>query len=74
MLLTIVERRSRYTLEKLLPCKKARVVANAIIGLLDPIREFVHSITFDNSSEFAFHEIASEALNTDAYFAHPYYS
>ena len=74
VLLTIVERRSRYTVAKLLPCKKASVVANAIIELLHPIKEFVHSITFDNGSEFAFHETVSKALGADAYFAHPYSS
>jgi len=74
VLLTIVERRSRYTVAKLLPCKKASVVSNAISELLYPIKEFVHSITFDNGPEFAFHEIVSEALDADAYFAHPYSS
>lgn len=74
VLLTIVERRSRYTVAKLLPCKKAGIVADAIIKLLYPIKRFVHTITFDNGSEFAFHEIVSKALDTNAYFAHPYSS
>ncbi len=38
VLLTLVERRSRYTLAKLLPNKKASVVAQAIIELLEPVK------------------------------------
>jgi len=73
-LLTVVDRCSRYTLAKLLPNKKANVVAKAIIELLHPVRQSVHSITVDNGSEFAFHESISKALNTKVYFAHPYAS
>lgn len=74
VLLTVVERRSRYTLAKLLPNKKSDVVALAIIKLLEPVKEFVHSITFDNGSEFAYHESVSKALDTSVYFDHPYFS
>jgi len=74
VLLTLVERRSRYTLAKLLPNKKASVVSQAIIELLEPIKESVLSVTFDNGSEFAFHQKIANELSTNAYFAHPYAS
>ena len=74
ILLTLVERHSRYTLAKLLPNKKASVVSKAIIELLEPIKEFVFSVTFDNGSEFAFHEKIVDELSINAYFAHPYAS
>ena len=34
----------------------------------------VHSITFDNGSEFAGHETIAKILKTQIYFAHPYKS
>lgn len=74
VLLTIVDRCSRYTFAKLLPNKRATVVSSAIIELLKPVKKHVHSITVDNGSEFAFHEKVAEALNTNIYFAHPYSS
>ena len=69
VLLTIVDRCSRYTFAKLIPNKKAKTVTAAIIELLYPIRQNVYSITFDNGSEFAYHKKISTALSTRVYFA-----
>lgn len=38
------------------------------------IKEYVHTITSDNGSEFARHEEISVELNVDFFFAHPYSS
>jgi IS30 family transposase len=42
--------------------------------LLDPIKAFVKTITFDNGKEFTLHEKIAEALDCDTYFAKPYSS
>ena len=55
-----------------MPRKHAEVVRDAIVQLLLP--EKVHTITFDNGKEFAFHAGIKEALGSDNYFAHPYHS
>jgi IS30 family transposase len=47
---------------------------NAIIKLLRPEKTSIHTLTFDNGKEFAYHSKIKEALGADNYFAHPYYS
>lgn len=42
--------------------------------MLNPYRDELHTITFDNGKEFAYHEQIAEALNVETYFAHPYHS
>jgi IS30 family transposase len=39
-----------------------------------PYKNFVHSITSDNGSEFYEHKLIAEKLDADYYFAHPYSS
>lgn len=73
-ILTIVDRCSRYVFAKLLPDKKAKTVMDAIIELLSPVIDNVHTITVDNGMEFAWHEKIAHQLNTKVYFAHPYAS
>ena len=46
----------------------------AIIKLLLPEKEQLHTITFDNGKEFAYHAQIKKALDADNYFAHPYHS
>ncbi len=74
VLLTLVERKSLFTLSAKLPRKTARNVSNAMIRLLRPYREKVHTLTFDNGSEFTEHERVGKALDADTYFAAPYAS
>lgn len=74
VLVTLAERVSKKTLIAHVPSKHARVVTNAIIQLLEPEKANLHTITFDNGKEFAYHAQIKEALNTDTYFAHPYHS
>ncbi|MFQ5344701.1 MAG: IS30 family transposase, partial [Mariprofundus sp.] len=54
--------------------KTAKLVADAEIRLLSPIREKVHTITKDNGLEFCDHARVAEAIKADIYFARPYAS
>ena len=56
------------------PNKAADIVANTTIKILNPYKNFVHSVTADNGFEFRSHEKISNSLNSEFYFAHPYSS
>jgi transposase, IS30 family len=71
---TVVDRVSKFTLIKNLESKHAELVADAVIDLLMPYKDKVHTITGDNGKEFAQHERIATQLDTDFYFAHPYSS
>lgn len=71
---TLAERKTRFYLVKRVDSKHADVVKDALIDMLKPYKDDVHTITFDNGGEFAKHEAVAEALDADAYFAHPYSS
>jgi IS30 family transposase len=73
-LLTIVERKSKYTLIQRLSYKRSQLVANATINLLAPIREKIFTITSDNGKGFSEHQRISKRLTAKIYFAHPYHS
>ncbi len=73
-LVTLVERQSRFTLFKKVASKRAAVVREALVELLEPYKEQTHTITFDNGKEFAEHEQVAAAWGADTYFAHPYAS
>lgn len=74
VLVTLSERKNKLYLVKRVLSKKADVVKDAIIEMLTPYKEHVHTITFDNGGEFAGHEAIAKALDTKTYFAHPYSS
>jgi IS30 family transposase len=71
-LVSLVERKSRYTLLQPVTQRLANLVADATISLLHPLADFVHTITGDNGKEFAEHVRMAEILKTNFYFAHPY--
>lgn len=73
-IVTITERKSKLTLIRKVKRKTADFVCQAIIDLLQPIKEIVHTITADNGKEFTNHTDVSRALKADIYFAHPYAS
>ena len=54
--------------------KQPDKVAEQIIQLLMPFKEWVLTLTSDNGIEFAWHEHIAKALETQFYFAHPYHS
>lgn len=74
VLVTMVERKSRYTLIALVDSKEAAVVTEGMLRALRPYRDKVETMTFDNGKEFAYHAHLAEQLEANAYFAHPYHS
>lgn len=74
VLVTLADRVSKKTLIAQIPSKHAEVVTAAIIKLLEPEKKHLHTITFDNGKEFAYHAQIKKALGSDNYFAHPYHS
>ena len=54
--------------------KRADLVEEAIVQLLEPLKKWVHTITADNGKEFANHENIAARLGTKFYFADPYSS
>lgn len=73
-LLTLVERKTLYTVIVPLKGKNADQLRQAAIEVLTPFKDRVLTVTFDNGKEFAEHEKMAEALEADIYFAHPYAS
>lgn len=74
VLVTLVERKSRYTLAAPLPRRTSAAVGKAVIDLLRPHKERCKTITFDNGKEFADHGFIGKCLGAKVYFAHPYCS
>ena len=74
VLVTIVERVTKFTLACRAISKSAAHVTAATIALLAPFKAAVRSITADNGKEFAHHEQIAKSLKCDVYFAHPYCS
>ncbi len=73
-LLTLVERKSLYTVIVRLSGKHAQPLAEAAVQGMQDIADKVHTITFDNGLEFAQHEQIARQLAAKIYFAHPYCS
>lgn len=73
-LVTVVERKTLFTLVAPVADKSAEAVTQATIELLLPYADWVHTITADNGKEFAYHERIAAALDAKVYFAHPYHS
>ncbi len=72
VLLTLVDRKTLYTIIVKLDSKRASEVAKAVVKVLYPLKQRIKTITFDNGLEFAEHEIMSKKLEAQIYFAHPY--
>jgi len=73
-LVTLVERRSKYTLIGQVRQKISVEVKKEIVRLLAPHKEQVQTITYDNGREFTAHELINESLDCQSYFAKPYHS
>ena len=73
-LVSIVERKSRFTLVGKVERKETNAVSQKTMDLLSPFSDYVITITGDNGKEFAGHETVSKFLESDFYFAHPYSS
>jgi len=74
VLVTLVERKSRYTLAYPLPSRRSAGVTQAIVDLLRPHRQACKTLTLDNGKEFAEHEFIASCLKAKVYFAQPYCS
>jgi len=70
-LVTVVERKSLFTLCAPVLQKTAEAVQQAIIRLLTPVAHQVQTLTFDNGSECMQHEKMAAALKAKTYFATP---
>ena len=73
-LLTLVERKTLYTVIARLEGKHADLLAQAAVKGMQAHKGQVHTITFDNGLEFACHEQIAAGVGADIYFAHPYCS
>lgn len=68
-IVTVTERKTRFTLMQKVTRKTSRAVGDALIELLQPYP--VLTLTVDNGKEFMEHQRVSQALQADIYFAHP---
>ena len=73
-LVTLVERKSLYTVIQPVIRKTAEAVHRAVVEGLSPYIDRVHTLTYDNGREFADHAGMARDLDTRIYFAHTYAS
>ena len=74
-IVTLIERStSMLFMRKLKKGKNAKDLARTVIHLLSPFKEQVKSITTDNGTEFACHEMIGKSLGVTICFADPYAS
>ncbi|RYZ91246.1 MAG: IS30 family transposase [Proteobacteria bacterium] len=74
VLVTMVERKSCYTLIALADNEEALEVTGPLLEALKGHRDKVETMTSDNGKEFALHGLLADLLDARAYFAHPYHS
>lgn len=73
--MTLAERKSRYSIARILLDRKGEHVTPAIIKALKAFpNEMVKTITFDRGKEFARYEEIEKQLNCQAYFCDSYYA
>ncbi len=72
VLLTLTERKSRFTLLALMDRRSARAVRKQMCRQLSPYRDRLHTITSDRGKEFSDHAKIAKTLGITFYFAHPY--
>jgi IS30 family transposase len=71
-IVTLIERKSRFALLRKVEQRTAELVGSAILDLLQPVSDRLHTLTVDNGKEFAEHEKIARELKADFFFAHPY--
>ncbi len=74
VLVTLVERKSKLCRIGLAVNKTAKAVKDKMLELLSTLSSFVHTLTYDNGSEFAKHREIDKELECQAYFARPFCS
>ena len=74
-IVTLIERSTNMLfMRKLKKGKNAKELARTVIHLLSPFKDHIKSITTDNGTEFACHEMIAKSLGATIYFADPYAS
>lgn len=73
-IVTLVERKSGFVRLRRVPVGAADTVARAVVHELHPLRSHVRTLTWDNGSEFAEHQLIDLAVEATSYFADPYTS
>lgn len=74
-ILTVLERSTNMLfMKKLKHGKDAEQLANTVIQILAPYKEYIKTITTDNGTEFSAHKAIAKGLQTTIYFADPYSS
>jgi len=73
-IVSLVERKTSFTLIGNLTRKTAVETLGVMTGLLEPFKSRVHTITCDNGKEFCCHKEVAASLGASVYFAHPYAS
>ena len=71
-LVTLVERKSKFTLIGKVRRPTAEAVKQKIVRLLRRHRKRVHTLTVDNGKEFTEHQAVAKSLKAKVYFADPY--
>ena len=74
MLVTLAERKSRFSMIIKAENKTAAALSAAITKAMSPHAANVHTLTYDNGKEFAYHQQVSDGLEAQGFFAHPYHS
>lgn len=74
VIVSMVERKSRYTCLSKAKDKTTTAVMNSINEHMLPIADLVLTVTLDNGKEFSHHEKMSSTLKTRIFFARPYHS
>jgi len=73
-IVSIVERKSLFTLLAKVSTRQAKKVTQQAIKLLSPYQALVHTLTGDNGKEFSDHQTIAKKLSAQFYFADPYCS
>lgn len=73
-LITMAERSSRLCRVMKVDNRKAQTARDAIVATLMPLRAAVHTLTYDNGSEFSHHQDVDRVLDSQSFFAHPFHS
>lgn len=74
-IVTLIERSTNMLfMRKLDKGKNAKELAQTVVKMLMPYKEYIKTVTTDNGTEFACHEIIAKGLETKVYFADPYAS
>jgi len=74
VVVTLVERKSKHTLMGKSEDKSAAAVHKVVVDLLQNTTLPRKTITFDNGTEFAYHQKIADDLSVQIYFANPYHS